>query len=132
MKINNLTPVGAKVLEIYDPALCCSSGVCGVDADQVLIQFSADIDWLKQQGIEVKRFNLAQEPMAFANQAVIKDFLQQQGADKLPAILLGGQIKMSNQYPSRQELATWFGLTVINQGAEPQAQSNCCQSSGCC
>ena len=37
-----------KTIQIFDPALCCSTGVCGVDVDQALVQFSADVDWAKQ------------------------------------------------------------------------------------
>ena len=37
-----------KKIEIFDPALCCSTGVCGVDVDQSLVTFAADVDWAKQ------------------------------------------------------------------------------------
>ena len=47
-----------KTLSVYDPALCCSSGVCGTEVDQTLVSFSADVTWLKQQGVSVERFNL--------------------------------------------------------------------------
>ncbi|MEH0164871.1 arsenic metallochaperone ArsD family protein [Roseateles microcysteis] len=30
-------------IQIYDPALCCSSGVCGQEVDASLVQASADI-----------------------------------------------------------------------------------------
>ena len=45
-----------KTLQVYDPALGCSSGVCGVDVDQTLVDFAADLNWLKQQGVAVTRF----------------------------------------------------------------------------
>jgi hypothetical protein len=44
-----------KTLSVYDPALCCSSGVCGTEVDQALVSFSADVTWLKQQGVSVER-----------------------------------------------------------------------------
>lgn len=131
MKINSIKKEPS-VLFVYDPALCCSSGVCGVDADEVLIQFSADIDWLKKQGVEVKRFNLAQEPMEFATNAQVKTFLEEQGADKLPVLLVDDQVKGSTTYPSRTELAAWFGLAVT-QDTVKETQSSCCgSSSNCC
>lgn len=132
MKINSVK-AESPVLFVYDPALCCSSGVCGVDADQELIQFSADLDWLKKQGIEVKRFNLAQEPMEFATNAQVKSFLEEQGADKLPVILVGNEVKASATYPSRHELAAWYGLTVSTEEAAQETKSSCCgSSSNCC
>ena len=39
-----------KKVQVFDPALCCSSGVCGTDVDQALGHFSADVDWAKQNG----------------------------------------------------------------------------------
>ena len=37
-------------IEVYDGAMCCSTGVCGVDVDQELVTFAADVEWAKQQG----------------------------------------------------------------------------------
>ena len=48
-------------IQIFDPALCCSTGVCGVEVDQALVSFAADVDWAKQNGAQVERFNLAQQ-----------------------------------------------------------------------
>ena len=31
----------------FDPAMCCSTGVCGVDVDPVLAQFAADLKWVE-------------------------------------------------------------------------------------
>ena len=45
-------------IQIFDPALCCSTGVCGVETDQALITFAADVDWAKQNGAQIERFNL--------------------------------------------------------------------------
>lgn len=131
MKINSIKKVPS-VLFIYDPALCCNSGVCGVDADEVLIQFSADLDWLKKQGIEVKRFNLAQEPMEFASNTQVKTFLEEKGVDQLPVCLVDHEVKAFGNYPSRQELASWFDLKLTDDDKEEAASSCCNTSSKCC
>lgn len=55
-----------KTLSIYDPAMCCSTGVCGVEVDPRLPRFAADLAWLQGLGVRVERFNLAQDPRAFA------------------------------------------------------------------
>ena len=59
-------------IQVFDPALCCSTGVCGVETDQALITFAADVDWAKQNGAQIERFNLAQQPMAFADNATVE------------------------------------------------------------
>ena len=53
-------------IQVFDPAMCCNTGVCGVDVDQSLVTFAADVDWAKQNGAQIERFNLSQQPMAFA------------------------------------------------------------------
>lgn len=52
-------------VEVFDPAMCCSTGVCGPDVDDSLADFAGDVKWLKSNGVDVQRFNLGQEPEAF-------------------------------------------------------------------
>ena len=119
-----------KTIQVYDPALCCSTGVCGVEFDQALVSFAADVEWAKQNGILIERFNLAQKPMAFAENPVVKGFLERSGAEALPLILVDGEVALAGRYPNRNELARWTGTTapsfVIKQAG------GCCSGSSCC
>lgn len=36
-------------IQIFEPALCCSTGVCGVDVDQTLVTFTAEVARIKAQ-----------------------------------------------------------------------------------
>lgn len=117
------------VIQIFDPALCCSSGVCGVEVDQALVNFSADLDWARQNGARIERFNLAQQPMAFADNASVKGFLARAGQEALPLTLVDGEVALAGRYPSRADLARWAGLA---QPAEVAAQGRCCSDGGCC
>ena len=116
------------IIQIYDPALCCSTGVCGVETDQHLVDFSADMDWAKQNGAHIERFNLAQQPIAFAENPVVKAFLERSGADALPLILLDGEVALAGRYPTRAELSRWLALAV----ASAETLSACCSGSKCC
>ena len=115
-------------IQIFDPALCCSSGICGVDVDQALVAFAADVDWLKQHGGDIERFNLAQQPLAFAENTTAKAFLERSGAEALPLILVDGEVALAGRYPRRAELARWAGISELKVAAP----SPCCGSSGCC
>lgn len=115
-------------IQVFDPSLCCSSGVCGVDVDQQLVDFAADVDWAKQNGADIERFNLAQQPLAFAENPVVKAFLERSGAEGLPLILMDGEIAQAGRYPNRAELARWAGLAL----AADQPASACCSGSKCC
>ncbi|HJV01492.1 MAG TPA: arsenite efflux transporter metallochaperone ArsD [Burkholderiaceae bacterium] len=116
-------------IQIFDPALCCSSGVCGVDVDQALVGFAADADWAKANGAQLERFNLAQQPMAFAENPTVKAFLERSGAEALPLILVDGEVALAGRYPSRAELGRWAGIAAA--GAPP-AQASCCSGGRCC
>lgn len=118
-------------IQIFDPALCCSSGVCGVDVDAGLVAAAADIEWARSQGAQVQRFNLAQDPLAFAQNAAVKAFLERAGQGALPLTLLDGQVVLAGRYPDRRQLAQWAGL--LTQAAAPApAAASCCGGGKCC
>ena len=121
-----------KKLEIYEPAMCCSTGVCGVDVDPVLVQFVADLQWLGEQGVEVARYNLSQQPQAFAaNPAVVKEM--EAGMERLPVVAVDGHVVSTGVYLSRDQLAQKLGLAAKPTIAIPVVESGCCKpNSGCC
>jgi hypothetical protein len=90
--------------------MCCSSGVCGPSVDSELARFASDLEWLKTQGIIVSRFNLAQQPSAFAENEDVHRELQKSGTDCLPILLLEGSIVSLGKYPDRKELALLAGV----------------------
>jgi hypothetical protein len=122
-----------KKLEVFDPAMCCSTGVCGVEVDPVLAQFAADLKWTAEQGVEVKRYNLGQEPQAFTeNPAVLTEI--QASLDRLPIIVVDGQIVATGAYLSRAQLGQKLGLGLASQD-KPRIKigGSCCNpKSGCC
>jgi len=97
-------------IQIFDPAMCCSTGVCGVDVDQQLVSFAADVDWARQNGAQIERFNLAQQPLAFARNPIVSAFLEGSGQEALPLILVDGKFALAGGYPSRTQLAAWAGI----------------------
>lgn len=112
-----------KNIQVFDPALCCSTGVCSTDVDQALVTFSADFEWVKQQGANIERYNLAHQPLAFAENATVKGFLERSGQEALPLILVGGEIALAGRYPNRAELARWAGIS--------KPEGDCCSGSKC-
>ncbi|MFY9781502.1 MAG: arsenite efflux transporter metallochaperone ArsD [Candidatus Baltobacteraceae bacterium] len=119
-----------KTIQVFDPALCCSSGVCGVDVDEALVSFSADVDWAKQNGVQIERFNLAQQPLSFAENPAVKSFLERSGQDALPLILVDGEVALAGRYPRRAELARWANFAPSS--VESEATESCCANDGCC
>jgi hypothetical protein len=98
-------------LEVFDPAMCCSTGVCGPNIDSTLPRFAADLEWLSSKGITVERYNLAQQVAAFTSNSMVKDTLNSQGTKCLPLLLVNGVIVSVGVYPTRQDLARLAGVT---------------------
>ncbi len=101
----------ASTIEVYDPAMCCSTGVCGPDVDPKLVQFAADVKWLQDRGVAVRRHNLAQSPIAFVENEQVKVALTEKGEAALPLLLIDGRVLASGHYPDRGQLADALGLT---------------------
>lgn len=100
------------IVKVFDPAMCCSTGVCGPSVDPRLVRFAADLDWLKTKGVGVERFNLAQQPAAFASDAQVKAALDASPEEALPLVKVDGNVKSTGRYPARIELAAWTGIAA--------------------
>ena len=99
-------------IQIFDPPLCCSTGVCGPGVDPELVRFAADLDWLRRQGVEAERYTLSQQPAAFAGNDVVKSALATDGNDCLPLTLVDGAVVCKGKYPTRSALAGYAGIEV--------------------
>ncbi len=125
-------------IRVFDPAMCCSTGVCGPSVDPALARFAADVDWLQKQGVAVERYNLAQQPAAFAETPAVKAALAR-GTEVLPLVLVGDRIAVEGAYPSRETLAALAGVVVRRLEVAPAASTGCCgpatgagSKRGCC
>ena len=112
-------------LKVFDPPMCCSTGVCGVNVDPQLTQLVADLNFLKQQGVAVQRFNLKDHTKAFTETPAV---LAEMGAENefLPIFLWDEKIVCKGAYPSRQQLAKWVGV------APTATDGECCSGGKCC
>ena len=97
-------------LEVYDPPMCCDTGVCGPFVDTALVHFAADIDWLMGKGIKVDRYNLTRQPDAFVGNKLLVEAMKKEGTECLPIIIADGKIVSQGSYPEREALARIAGL----------------------
>lgn len=117
-------------LEVFDRPLCCSTGICGPSVDAALVQFAADLDWLRNRNVAVQRFNLAFEPGAFTRHADVTEALRAGQTAALPIVRFDGRIVSQGRYPSREELASWCGVATKLESTPVPARSCCAPS--CC
>ncbi len=106
-------------VEIYDPAMCCSSGLCGPAIDPVLIKVNDAIIALKKQGVEVERFNLAQQPKNFMANKTVADLLQKNGKKVLPITFVNDQVFKTGEYPSYEDLCIALGIEPLKHRPIP-------------
>ena len=98
-------------VQVFDPPMCCSTGVCGPEVDPALVRFASDLAWLKSNGVEVERFNLAQAPAAFVGNPVVAQAIRGRD-DGLPLLLVDGKIAAQGSYPAREVLAELAGVAA--------------------
>ncbi len=122
-----------KKMRVYDPPMCCSTGVCGPSVDPVLPQFSSDLEWIKRQGVEIERYNLAQQPQAFAGSETVKAALRRFGTGCLPLVLVDEDVVHQGSYPSRELLCRLLGLPAPGQADySTKSSSGHGTAEGCC
>jgi hypothetical protein len=118
-------------VRVFDPAMCCPTGVCGPGIDPDLARFAADVDWLAKEGVVVHRFNLAQQPAAFVEHAVVRDALMQRGTEVLPIVMIGDRIASEGTYPSRETLAALAGVVIRAKRPVAMTDLGRATASGC-
>ncbi|MFD2609141.1 arsenite efflux transporter metallochaperone ArsD [Deinococcus taklimakanensis] len=119
-------------IEVFDPALCCSTGVCGTEVDQSLVTFAADAAWASAQGAKLTRYNLAQQPLEFAQNPTVAQMLKVTGESALPLVLLDGQVALAGRYPTREELSRWLGSPALSELTMTEPQACCSGDTNCC
>ncbi|OLO28162.1 arsenical resistance operon transcriptional repressor ArsD [Alkalihalophilus pseudofirmus] len=97
-----------KKVEIFDPAMCCSTGVCGPSVDPELTRVASAVYSLEKKGFNIKRYQLTNDPDLFAENKEVNRVLHEKGPDALPAILVNDQLVKVGSYPTNEELAEWL------------------------
>lgn len=116
-------------LEVFDPPMCCATGICGNNVDPKLVTFASDLEWLKKQGIDVVRHGLSFEPNEFVKNVDVKTALQQEGNDSLPIVIADGKLAYKGIYPSREQLAKTCNITWKEEFAKeetPKIEAEIC------
>lgn len=123
----------AGTVAVYDPAMCCPTGVCGPGVDPALLQVSRDLRWLQARGVSVERYGLAQEPAAFTQSTRVAGLLQALGDKALPATLVNGEVLAHGRYPTRDEFVAALSTDPSHHTLASLASESCCApDSGCC
>lgn len=130
-----------KKMQIFEPAMCCSTGLCGVVVVPELLRISTVLNTLKNNGVEIERLNLSNSPMEFIQNKTVNKFINEKGVEGLPLTVVDGEIVVEGRYPSNEEIVKLLGISVSSIGSQPKvakvrfgrANSGCgCSDGDCC
>lgn len=111
-----------KKVEIFDPAMCCSTGVCGPSVDPELTRVASAVYSLEKKGFNIRRFQLTADPDKFAENQEVSQVLVEKGPNALPVVLVDDQVVKVGEYPSNEEFAKWFGVNTDELNEKPVAK----------
>lgn len=134
-----------KSMQIYESAMCCSTGLCGVGVDPELLRISTVLSTMEKNGIKVERYNLSNSPQEFIKNKAVNNVIKTDGVEILPLAVLDGEIIITGRYPTNEEFVKYLNIPMSFVGelpkevkaAETQQDSCCCaggdcSDSGCC
>jgi len=122
-----------KKLYIYEPAMCCSTGLCGVSVNPELLRISTVFNHLTQNGVQVTRYNLSSSPRAFMTNRTVNQIVKTKGVKALPITIVDNEIVKMEEYPTNEEIARFLGVTEDYLCMEIKDVAACdCSDGSCC
>ena len=111
-----------KKVEIFDPAMCCSTGVCGPSVDPDLTRVASALYSLEKKEFNIIRYQLTNNPDKFVENSAVNNALHEKGTDALPVVLVDGEIVKLGSYPTNDELAEWFNIGLEELKEKPKGR----------
>lgn len=96
----------AVLVEIFDPPMCCSTGLCGPTVDQTLLTVSEMVMALQAEGIGVARYQMTSHPQKFTQNAAVMQLVRAQQLAALPITVVRGEVVKVGAYPEVAEIKT--------------------------
>ena len=130
----------SSTLEIFEPAMCCETGLCGTAINPELLRVSSAVRELRDAGFSVERFNLSSSPMKFVTNTAVAAYLQMKGPDSLPLVLMDNAVVMAGRYPTNAEFCDFLhadpailnGTSNSNETDSGESGGCCCSGGNCC
>lgn len=122
-----------KKMQIFEPAMCCPTGLCGVGVDPELLRISTVLNTMEKNGIKVDRYNLTNSPKEFITNKVVNNFIKANGVNGLPITVLDSEIVISGRYPKNEEFVKFLNIPMSFTGEQPKvAKATINKKGGCC
>lgn len=121
-------------IEIYDPAMCCSTGVCGPSVDPELVRIQEALRQVQKQApeVQVQRYGLSTEPQAFVANTSVAELLKSEGPECLPLVYMNGALVCKGSYPGNEQLHEIMKQAGIEVSLGEKKKKSCGCGPGCC
>lgn len=91
-------------VEIFDPPMCCPTGLCGPALDQTLLDVNEMILSLQTDGVRVQRYQMTSQPSAFLGSAEVMKLVREKEMAALPITVVRGKVVKVGAYPTLTEV----------------------------
>ena len=118
-----------KKFVIYDPPMCCSSGLCGPNPDQTLINLQSTLTGLQKSGVAVERYMITQHLQKFKENPDVMELIQKHQLKALPITTYAGEIVKMGAYPTLEEFRGWYQGNLPDGIETPVTVT---EDAGCC
>lgn len=118
---------------IFDPAMCCSTGLCGPVIDTELLRVSTVLNNLEKNGVKVERYNLTNNPQAFVDNTIINEVLNRDGIDVLPVTVVDDKVVKTKSYPTNDEFLKFLDVpeSYLKAKGSLEIKGSCCSGGNC-
>jgi hypothetical protein len=122
-----------KRMIIFEPAMCCSTGVCGPSVDSELLRVATVINTLQKKDAVIERHNLTNNPQIFVDNKTVNELLNNGGIEILPIVMVDDVVVKTKAYPSNKEFCEMLGLPESSLKTTITLMSGGCScNDGCC
>ena len=89
---------------LFDPPMCCPTGLCGPALDQTLLDVNEMILALQADGIRIERYQMTSHPQQFINNGDVMRLVREQQMAALPITIVREQVVKAGAYPTLDEI----------------------------
>jgi len=98
------TSIAPADVELFDPPMCCPTGLCGPTLDQTLLDVNEMIMSLQRENLRVERYQMSSNPNAFLGNAEVMKLVREKQMEALPIIVVRGKVIKVGAYPTADEV----------------------------
>ncbi len=98
------TQTHTATVELFDPPMCCPTGLCGPTLDQTLLDVNEMVLALQAEGVRMERYQMTSHPNAFLGNAEVMSLVRERQMEALPITVVRGRVLKFGAYPTLAEV----------------------------